>query len=130
MDRLLLAMESEGLLRENNDYIHLYIIALGDRARLTTERLLYTVRMGGLVCEADYLNKGIKAQFKQADKYNAKFTAILGDSELDNYVINVKNNETDEQVTIPLNDLYTHVLGAIQSKTASACSTCNKKDGE
>ena len=130
MDRLLLAMESEGLLRENNDYIHLYIIALGDRARLTTERLLYTVRMGGLVCEADYLNKGIKAQFKQADKYNAKFTAILGDSELDNFVINVKNNETDEQVTIPLNDLYTYVLGSIQAKTQSPCSTCKDKKEE
>ena len=130
MDRLLLAMESEGLLRENNEYIHLYIISIGDRARVTTERLLYTLRMGGLMCDADYQNKGIKGQFKQADKFNARFTAILGDEELDNFVINVKNNETDEQVTIPLNDLYTHVLGAIQSKTASACSTCNKKDGE
>ena len=130
MDRLLLAMESEGLLRENNDYIHLYIIALGDRARLTTERLLYTIRMGGLVCEADYLNKGIKGQFKQADKFNAKFTAILGDDELDNFVINVKNNETDEQVTIPLNDLYTYVLSSIQAKTQSPCATCKDKKEE
>ena len=130
MDRLLLAMESEGLLKENNEYIHLYIISIGDRARVTTERLLYTLRMGGLMCDADYQGKGIKGQFKQADKFNARFTAILGDEELDNFVINVKNNETDEQVTIPLNDLYSHVLGAIQSKTASACATCNKKDGE
>ena len=130
MDRLLLAMESEGLLRENNEYIHLYIISIGDRARVTTERLLYTLRMGGLMCDADYQGKGIKGQFKQADKYNARFTAILGDEELDNFVINVKNNETDEQVTISINDLYSHVLGAIQAKTTSACATCNKKDGE
>ena len=130
MDRLLLAMEAEGLLKENNDYIHLYIIALGERARLTTERLLYTIRMGGLVCEADYLNKGIKGQFKQADKFNAKFTAILGDDELNNFVINVKNNETDEQETIPLNDLYTYVLRSIQAKTQSPCSTCKDKKEE
>ena len=130
MDRLLLAMEAEGLLKENNDYIHLYIIALGERARLTTERSLYTIRMGGLVCEADYLNKGIKGQFKQADKFNAKFTAILGDDELNNFVINVKNNETDEQETIPLNDLYTYVLRSIQAKTQSPCSTCKDKKEE
>ena len=130
MDRLLLAMESEGLLRENNEYVHLYIISIGDRARLTTERLLYTLRMGGLMCEADYQNKGIKGQFKHADRLNAKFTAILGDEELDNFVINVKNNETDEQVTIPLNDLYTHVLSGVSPKTTSACATCNKKEGE
>lgn len=130
MDRLLLAMESEGLLKENNDYIHLYIISIGDRARITTERLLYTLRMGGLVCDADYQNKGIKGQFKQADRLNARFTAILGDSELDNFVINVKNNDTDEQETIPLNDLYTYVFGAVSGKVSSACANCNKKEGE
>ena len=82
------------------------------------------------MCEADYQNKGIKGQFKQADRLNARFTAILGDEELDNFVINVKNNETDEQVTISINDLYSHVLGAIQTKTASACASCTKNEGE
>lgn len=130
IDRLLLAMEYEGILRENQEYIHLYLISLGDRARVVGERLLYTLRMGGLTCEADYQNKGIKGQFKQADRFNAKFTAILGDDELNNFVINVKNNETDEQVTIPLNDLYTYVLGSIQAKTQSPCSTCKEKKEE
>ena len=130
MDRLILAMEAEGLLRNNNEYIHLYLISLGDKARVVAERLLYTMRLGGLMCEADYQNKGLKGQFKQADKYNAKFTAILGDSELENFVINVKNNETDEQETIGLNDLYKHIISYMQSKTQSPCSTCNKKEGE
>jgi len=130
MDRLLLAMESEGLLKENNEYIHLYLISLGEKARIVGERLLYTLRMGGLTCESDYQSKGIKGQFKQADRHNARFTAILGDDELNNYVINVKNNDTDEQETIPLNDLYAYIIKSIQSKTQSPCATCNKKEGE
>lgn len=130
VDRLLIAMESEGLLNNNNEFIHLYLIGLGDKARVVGERLLYTMRLGGLICDADYLNKGLKGQFKQADRMNAKFTAILGDTELGNFVINVKNNETDEQETIPMNDLYKHIISYLQSKTASPCATCNKKEGE
>ena len=130
VDRLLIAMESEGLLNNNNEFIHLYLIGLGDKARVVGERLLYTMRLGGLICDADYLNKGLKGQFKQADRMNAKFTAILGDTELENFVINVKNNETDEQETIPMNDLYKHIISYLQSKTASPCATCNKKEGE
>jgi histidyl-tRNA synthetase len=130
VDRLLIAMESEGLLNNNNEYIHLYLIGLGDKARVVGERLLYTMRLGGLICDADYLNKGLKGQFKQADRMNAKFTAILGDTELENFVINVKNNETDEQVTIPLHDLYTHVISSIQAKTQSPCATCKDKKEE
>lgn len=130
VDRLLIAMESEGLLNNNNEYIHLYLIGLGDKARVVGERLLYTMRLGGLICDADYLNKGLKGQFKQADRMNAKFTAILGETELENFVINVKNNETDEQETIPMNDLYKHIISYLQSKTASPCSTCTKKEGE
>ena len=130
VDRLLIAMESEGLLNNNNEFIHLYLIGLGDKARVVGERLLYTMRLGGLICDADYLNKGLKGQFKQADRMNAKFTAILGDTELENFIINVKNNETDEQETIPMNDLYKHIISYLQSKTASPCATCNKKEGE
>lgn len=130
VDRLLIAMESEGLLRTNDEYIHLYLIGLGDKARVVGERLLYTMRLGGLICDADYLGKGLKGQFKQADRMNAKFTAILGDTELENFVINVKNNETDEQETIPMNDLYKYIIGAIQAKSTSPCATCNKKEGE
>jgi len=129
VDRLLLAMESEGLLKEDpNDYIHLYLMALGDKARIVAQRLLYTLRLGGLSCEADYLDKGLKGQFKQADKYKAKFTAILGDTEVENFTINVKNNETDSQETIPLNDLYKYIYEDISKKKFGSCSTCPSKE--
>lgn len=129
VDRLLIAMEALGLLNEHKEYIHVYFIALGEKARLVTQRLLYTLRLGGIMCEADYLEKGLKGQFKQADRHNARFTAILGDNELENHVINIKNNDTEEQETININDIYSYVLGSLQSKTLSACSTCNKNGG-
>ena len=39
----------------------------------------------------DYLNRKIKGQMKQADRLNAKYTVVIGDQELENNKIGVKN---------------------------------------
>lgn len=130
VDRLLIAMDTLGLFNNHVDFVHVYFIALGDQARLVTERLMYTMRLGGIICEADYQDKGLKGQFKQADRNNARFTAILGDDEINKQVINIKNNETNVQETINLNDLYPYVLNLLQGKNVnSACQACVKKEG-
>jgi histidyl-tRNA synthetase len=49
------------------------------------------------------LDRKIKAQFKAADRLKAKYVAILGDDELKNNKINVKNMATGQQVELDLN---------------------------
>ncbi len=127
MERLLLALEFENRILTKPDYLHIYFISLGKKAQMQTLRLMNMCRMGGLACEMDYLDRSIKAQFKSADKYNAKFTAILGDNEVENFVINVKNNETDEQETIGLNDIYSYVFNKLSVNSQSSCQTCKEK---
>ena len=124
MERLLLALKSEGKLPRINNQSHIYFIALGEKARATSLRIMNMCRFGGLKCDLDYTGGSLKSQFKKADKNNAMFTCILGDSELENMQINIKNNETDDQETISLNDVYPYVVKYIQSKTQSKCKGC------
>ena len=44
----------------------------------------------------------MKAQFKSADRLEAKYVAVLGDDELTNNKINLKNMATGEQVELDL----------------------------
>ncbi|MDV2887610.1 His/Gly/Thr/Pro-type tRNA ligase C-terminal domain-containing protein, partial [Alkalihalophilus pseudofirmus] len=67
--------------------------------------LLQKLRLAGFSAERDYLNRKIKAQFKAADRLNAKYVAVLGDDELKNNVINVKDMATGEQVEVALDSL-------------------------
>lgn len=83
-------------------------------------------RLGGLYCDMDYLSRGLKAQFKTADQNHAMFTCILGDNELEEFKINIKNNETEEQETISIYDVYPYVLNKINAK--SACAGCKEKE--
>ena len=53
----------------------------------------------------DYLGKGLKAQFKAADRFNAKYLVILNDKDLEDMMVNVKDNVTKEEEKVNINDL-------------------------
>ena len=121
VERLLLATDLNGKKLAKPDEIHAYIIALGKKAQMEAIRLNNVLRIGGLSTDMDYLSGSLKAQFKKADKNNAKFTLILGDNELEKGEINIKNNETDEQETIKIVDVYAYIITKINALG------CNKK---
>ena len=126
MERLLLACEMAGKKLGTPDFVHIYFIALGEEAQQVALREMQVCRIGGLYCDMDYLGRSIKAQFKYADQNRAMFTCILGDNEIKNNVINIKNNTTEEQETISLYEIYPYVLNKINSK--SACASCKEKE--
>ncbi len=105
IERLIAALKAEGIETEWNQGIDCYIAAIGEEAKDYTVALLQKLRLAGFSAERDYLNRKIKAQFKAADRLNAKYVAVLGDDELKNNVINVKDMATGEQVEVALDSL-------------------------
>ena len=124
MERLLFALESEGKKLTKEIQSHLFIIAMGEKAISAGSVILNKCRMGGLVTEMDYNNKSLKAQFKLADKNNALFTVIIGDNEIQNGTVNIKNNEDKTQETIEIAKVYEYIYDYLVSKTA--CHSCHK----
>lgn len=102
LERILLALKAENVRLAPLPEVHAYIMTLGEKAHLIGSKLTNALRYCGLVCDTDYQDKRLKTQFKVADKMNAMFTCILGDAELEAGTINVKNNLTKEQVSMPM----------------------------
>ncbi|MEH6906816.1 histidine--tRNA ligase [Neobacillus drentensis] len=102
IERFIAALNAEGIELEINESIDCYLAALGEAAKDYTVGLLQQLRRAGFSAERDYLDRKIKAQFKAADRLKAKYVAVLGDEELKNNKINVKNMATGEQVEIDL----------------------------
>lgn len=129
LDRLILALENQELEKE---YIHLFMMALGDNTKAKALSIVNRCRLGGLIVELDFLDKGMKGQFKQADKSNARYIAILGDDELQKGTINIKNQTTKEQVTINIDELYEYIVKDLTANSNSSCecSSCSENGGE
>ncbi|MDL2235868.1 histidine--tRNA ligase [Christensenellaceae bacterium OttesenSCG-928-L17] len=102
MERLLLVAESQGVDIPKPKPFDLYVASIGEQARLRGYALAWALRNEGLKVECDHVGRSIKAQFKFADKLNARYVAVLGEAELAEEKIKLKDMETGEEVLLPL----------------------------
>jgi histidyl-tRNA synthetase len=62
-------------------------------------------RRHGIPCEFDLLGRSLKSQMREADRQNAKFVLIVGETELQQKQVSMKNMKTGEQSNIMIKDL-------------------------
>ena len=102
IERLLAALDAEGIELPVVNKIDCYLVSLGESAKDYTVGLLHQLRSAGFSAERDYLDRKIKAQFKAADRCKAKYVAVLGDDELADNKIALKSMDDGGQVELPL----------------------------
>lgn len=105
IERLLMALEAQKITLPIKETLDCYVIAIGDEAKLVASTISFKMRQTGLSCDQDFLDKKMKAQMKAADRYQASFVAIIGETELEKNIVNLKELSTGEQVEVPINEL-------------------------
>ena len=102
IERLLAALEAEGVELPVQPELDCYIVTMGEEAKDYSVKLLHQLRQAGFSAEKDYLDRKMKAQFKSADRMNARPVAVLGEDELKENKINLKDMNTGEQELVSL----------------------------
>lgn len=110
LERIIAAMERQGLEFPADRKFDVFIAALGDHAREEAFTLLYNLRRAGVAGEMDLMGRSLKAQMKYADKLHARFTLILGDQELAKGVAVVRDMAAGEQREISLGELTGYLV--------------------
>ena len=108
ISRLILAMEQSGALDFEENVPELYIASMGDGAQLRAIEIVSDLRKNGICAECDIVGRSLKAQMKYADKIGARYTLILGDSELESGRAQLKNMSDSTQTEIALDDVASH----------------------
>lgn len=109
LERTLLVLEAQGVVVPESDPLDVYVVAMGEAAKQQLPQLLMQLRRADIAGEMDYLGRRMKGQMKAADRYRAKYTAILGDDELAGGTIMVKDMATGEQDPVPLETFVQHL---------------------
>lgn len=102
LERLLMLMQAQNIEIPKPDECDIYIAAMGDAAQLEAFKLTKLLRQTSLKAQCDVVGRGLRAQMKYADKIGAKFSIVLGDSEIQEKKAKVKNMQTGEQTEISL----------------------------
>lgn len=114
IERLLMALEAEGIELPISQGVDCYLVAFGEKTKKAAVKLQYQLRKAGIQVDKDYSDKKVKAQFKTADRLEAKYVLVLGEDELSNGVVNVKNMETGDQSEVPLLDIVEHLKSGLK----------------
>lgn len=110
IERLLLALEAEGIQLDVEDSLDIYVVAIGDEAKKKSVELLSSFRTKGISADMDYIDRKMKAQMKSADRLGAKYVIVIGDSELEEAAVNIKEMQTGNQEKVPFVELVNYLL--------------------
>lgn len=105
IDRVMLAMETEGCVPENIRYVDLYVIPLGVAAQSTAFTLVNQLRTAGFVVEQSFGDRALKGAMKAADKSGARFSIVLGDAEISSGTVELKEMSTGKASSVTLSSL-------------------------
>lgn len=108
IERLLMALDEEGISLDVSEDFDLFVVTMGEDADRYAVKLINDLRRNGIKVDKDYLNRKIKGQMKQADRLNAKYTVVIGDQELENNEIGVKNMISGESENVQLDELVNY----------------------
>lgn len=104
IERLLMLLEATGKeFVENN--VEYYVACQAENCRDYCRKIVTDLRARGHSAETDFMGKSVKAQFKYADKIKAKYVVVIGESEIQSGVVEIKRMLDGEKQQKTLDDL-------------------------
>ena len=102
LERIMLVLEAQGLNEVDSNNPLIYIGSIGEKGALKAQEIGYDLRKAGIHAEYDTVGRSVKAQMKYADKIGAVYNVVLGDDEIANDKVRLKNMLNGEQREITL----------------------------
>ncbi|MDD4809530.1 MAG: histidine--tRNA ligase [Bacilli bacterium] len=102
IERVLAALKAENINLAGDNGLDIYIVALDEESKPEVLEMIQTLRLSGFKVDTDYLNRNLTSNFKQADRYKAKYIIIIGEEERKENIITIKNNKTQTEEKIEL----------------------------
>ena len=112
LERLIALAEEEGWKPSATAAAEVYVMTAGNVGTAPLQ-LAQMLRKEGILTDVNLLPKSMKAQFKSADRSEAPVIVIVGESELAEQKVNVKNKKDNTQSTVEIRALAETVKGIL-----------------
>jgi len=113
VDRTLLACRAEGLAPWSAARCEVFGVPLGDAARRRLVALAGALRRAGVRVDLAYGGRGLKGAMKAADRSGARYTLVLGERDLAEGAVGVKDMVSGEQRAVPLADVVDELVAVL-----------------
>ncbi len=115
IERLLLTLQEQNISLPVDNYLDVYFVTIGEKARDKAMVMLKDFRDKGLKTTMDYTDRSVGSQMKAADRLQAKYSIILGEDELNKNRVTLRNMESGNEQEIAfeqvLDKIYRQLKG-------------------
>jgi histidyl-tRNA synthetase len=106
IERLLIACEELDIEIAEPKGVDVYIVTFGEAARSWAVSTLPELRERNISATMDYIGRSMKAQMKDANRENARFSIIVGDNELKEGKFTFRDMEESSEVKIDKESIF------------------------
>ena len=106
IDRALLAAEAEGVIGSDSFVSDLFIIPLGETAKLQALTIASALRARGKKVEIAFGDRALKGAMKGADKSGAMHVIVVGDSEISSGTVLLKEMKSGAETSVKIDSLF------------------------
>lgn len=117
LERLLMVIDSQKIDIPKPTGCFTYIAILNEGLRSQLFRLMNDLRAKSIPADMDHTGRGLKAQFKYADKIGAVLVCIMGDDELAREQMKIRNMSDGEEIYVPVADVVEFIEKKYKSFT-------------
>jgi histidyl-tRNA synthetase len=105
VDRALLAAEAEGVIGHDDVVSDLFIIPLGEAAKVEALTIAAALRARGKIVEIAFGDRALKGAMKGADKSGATYVIVLGESEISSGTVELKEMKSGQTSSVKIDSL-------------------------
>lgn len=109
IERMLLCLGQSSLKQS----LDVFIAVTSSNLKKEAFKILNSLREAGLACDYDYCQKSLKAQLRFAQKKGADYVIIVGDDELKEGCVLLKDMEKGIQKKVNIGDLCSELIPAV-----------------
>ncbi len=111
LERVLMAIEEEGLAPPEEPGLTVFVVGLGDAGRARALELVRELRAAGVAADTAFGDRPLKAQLKMADRTGATYAAIVGERELETGAVTLRRLADGEQEDVAADALTARLGG-------------------
>lgn len=133
IERLIIACEAEGITLGEDEGLDAYVLCLSPKVQIEALQIVTELRAAGYRSECEFLNRSFKAQFKTVERKKAKTAIIVGEKDIEQGTVNIKDIATQTQQSVALEsvvDAMDALFGEEEHEHVCTCEdgncTCGK----
>lgn len=122
LERLIIACEAEGIELGEEEGLDAYVLCLSPKVQLEALQIVTALRAAGYRSECEFQNRSFKAQFKTVDRKKAKAAIIVGEKDIEQGTVNIKNTINQTQIAVALEDIVAGMDSMFETEEEHECS--------